>query len=247
MQRPLPWRDASSDGPLPRETVLHCAMDDRDGDGAALAQDRMGLTVLSGATRLGGFVPPLLAEASGVIPPLDAEHATEALIDDLCARLLSAHSATALLEAWCTERGLAHDARLVAERVPSPTRPPSAVQRARLAIGAGEPVRYRRVRLICAGLVLSEAENWYVPARLTPAMNAVLDATQMPFGRVVHPLVPMRRHLSLLRLWKPAGQEWPATSEPLFRVEALLSTEAGLPFCEVAETYTGAVLASGPR
>lgn len=108
-------------------------------------------------------------------------------------------------------------------------------------------VRYRRVKLICADIVLSEAENWYVPSRLTPEMNAVLDATQTPFGRVVHPLMPLRRHLSLRRLWLPTTEGSPALGEPLFVVEALLSTGAGLPFCEVAETYTGAVLACGPH
>ena len=235
-------RGASSDGRLLAEVLLHCAMDDRDGDRAAPAQDRLTLTTLAGAAGLGELVP-----VPRRFHPSVSEAGTEHLIEALSLRLRQAHSATAVLEAWCAERGLAPEPQLVAERVPGPVPLPSPLQRARLAIGPDEPLRYRRVRLTCAGLVLSEAENWYVPARLTPAMNAVLEASQTPFGRVVHPLAPLRRHLSLLRLWRPVAEEWPAAGEPLFRVEAVLSTGSGLPFCEVAETYTGAVLTRGAR
>ncbi|PSD26806.1 hypothetical protein C7E18_12155, partial [Stenotrophomonas maltophilia] len=31
----------------------------------------------------------------------------------------------------------------------------------------------------------SEADNWYLPDHLSPAMNQVLDSTDEPFGRVV--------------------------------------------------------------
>jgi len=169
------------------------------------------------------------------------------LIETLSARLLSAHSATQVLEAWCSERGLAADPRIVAVRVPGADKAPSPAQRMHLSVGPDETVRYRRVRLTCGGHILSEADNWYVPARLTPEMNAVLETTQTPFGRVVHPLAPTRRNLSLRMLWQPGTQRPPEPDDPLFSVEAVLSTGEGLPFCEVAETYTGAVLAHGGR
>lgn len=172
---------------------------------------------------------------------------TARLIETLSARLLAAHSATAVLEAWCAERGLADDPRIVAVRVPGIDKAPSPEQRARLSVGPDEPVRYRRVRLTCGPYVLSEADNWYVPGRLTPAMNAMLDGTQTPFGRVVRPLTPTRRNLSLRMLWSPGREAVPAADEPLFAVEAVLSTGEGLAFCEVAETYTGAVLAQVRR
>jgi hypothetical protein len=37
-----------------------------------------------------------------------------------------------------------------------------------LGVDPDEPVRFRRVPLKCGDHVLSEAENWYVPSRLTP-------------------------------------------------------------------------------
>ena len=49
-------------------------------------------------------------------------------------------------------------------------RPEAALARAAPAPGIGpdEPVAYRHVRLRCGDHVLSEADNWYVPSRLTP-------------------------------------------------------------------------------
>ena len=178
--------------------------------------------------------------------PLSAPRADDVagLVAGLRTRILAAPSATAVLEAWCAERGLAAEPRLVARRVAAPEKALSAEQRGRLAIGPDEPVRYRRVRLACGEHVLSEADNWYVPARLTAAMNATLDSTDAPFGRVVRPLAPSRRNIAL-RAAEPGPR--PGRDTPLFEVDAVLTTGDGLPFCEVAETYLGAVLGAGPR
>ena len=172
---------------------------------------------------------------------------TARVIETLRERLLAGPSATAVLEAWCAERGLSDDPRLVARRVAGADNPLTALQRQRLGLAADEPVRYRRVRLTCGSHVLSEADNWYVPSRLTAEMNATLDTTETPFGRVVRPLKPTRSNLGLRILWQPAGGQTPEPGDALFSVEAVLSTADGVPFCEVAETYTGAVLAEGRR
>ena len=188
------------------------------------------------------------AEAPAVAHQGDSVGAeTARVIETLRARLLAGPSATADLEAWCAERGLSDDPRLVARRVAGADKPLTALQRQRLGLAADEPVRYRRVRLTCGSHVLSEADNWYVPSRLTPEMNATLDTTETPFGRVVRPLKPTRSNLGLRILWQPAGGRTPEPGDALFSVEAVLSTADGVPFCEVAETYTGAVLAEGRR
>lgn len=212
--------------------------------------DRAATRVLTaGLAALGAAVPPgdagiARAQAVGAVETgRETQNGSEAraLIETLSARLLAAPSATAVLEAWCAERGLAPDPRIIAVRVPGPEKPPGAARRERLAVGADEPIRYRRVRLTCGGHVLSEADNWYVPSRLRPEMNAALDNSQAPFGYVVRPLGPSRRNLSLTMLWSPEKGGTPGPGEPLFSVEAVLSA-GGVPFCEVAETYTGAVL-----
>ncbi len=227
---------------------MRCAMD-ADADGAMGPEGNRRIAVLALAAAVGGVsgLAPVRSDGLQAIQPSEPRAGTERLIETLSARLLAAHSATAVLEAWCAERGLASDPRLTAVRVPGADRPITDVQRERLAVPADEPVRYRRVRLTCGGHVLSEADNWYVPSRLTPEMNAALETTQAPFGRVVHPLSPTRRNLSLTMLWTPDEAELPGPEKELFFVEAVLSTGAGIPFCEVAETYTGAVLARGPR
>ncbi len=199
-----------------------------------------------GLATAGAMTPPAETRAHETQDKTQDEAGARAVIETLSARLLAAPSATAVLEAWCAERGLATDPRIVAVRVPGIDKLPSPTQRERLAVGPDEAVRYRRVRLTCGGHVLSEADNWYVPGRLTPEMNTALDATQAPFGTVVRPLKPSRRNLSLRMLWRPGEGTAPGPDAPLFAVEAVLST-GGVPFCEVAETYTGAVLAQGGR
>ena len=81
-------------------------------------------------------------------------------------------------------------------------------QRQLLGVNAMETIRYRRVRLICGGHVLSEADNWYVPARLTLEMNRVLDTTDTAFGRAMQSLNFRRRTLSAKLLWSPLPQDW---------------------------------------
>ncbi|MDQ0447718.1 hypothetical protein [Methylobacterium aerolatum] len=161
------------------------------------------------------------------------------MVEDLRGRIVRSDSATAVLERWCAEKGLAGQARLVALRDTSLDKTPTDEQRARLGVTPGEPVRYRHVRLACGTRVLSEADNWYVPSRLTPEMNAALDGTDTPFGRVVRPLAPVRRVVAVQSFPLPPA---PAADTPLVRVDAVLVTGSGAPFCEVVETYLGAAL-----
>jgi chorismate-pyruvate lyase len=178
-------------------------------------------------------------------------------VQSLNARLLSADSATRVLEAWCAEHRLAPEAVITAEPDPAASKPISAAQRLRLKIGPDEPVRYRRVKLRCGAVVLSEADNWYVPARLTPQMNEQLERTDTPFGKVVAPLGINRRTVGAEVLWRPLGPaDWdmrsradniaafaaPADPPPAHVIEhrALVFDRDGAPLAEVVETYTGA-------
>jgi hypothetical protein len=91
-----------------------------------------------------------------------------ALLQTLNAELLSGDSATLTLDRWCASHALAAPARVIAERVSGSDAAATPEQRQLLGVGPAEPVRFRRVRLKCGAHVLSEAENWYVPSRLTP-------------------------------------------------------------------------------
>lgn len=179
-----------------------------------------------------------------------------ALLESLDADLLSHDSATLTLERWCDAHRLAVPARIRAERVLGADKLPGEEQRRLLGVGAGEPLRYRRVRLACGAHILSEADNWYVPARLTPEMNQVLDTSDVAFGRAVQALEFRRRTLSAELLWHPLSEGWEmdgslpspgpaalAIPAEVLRHRAVLTLPDGTPFSEVIETYTGDVLA----
>lgn len=173
-------------------------------------------------------------------------------------RLLASRSATATLEAWCREHGLADPPTVVATRVNQNEKPPTEQQRAELQVGPDEPVRYRSVLLSCGERQLSHAENWYVPSRLTPEMNHALDTTNTPFGKVVAPLQPTRTTQDMRQLWevlpdgwesRPAAElrDWAARHQDviryvedreMFRHVAVLSRRGdNLPIAQVHETY----------
>jgi hypothetical protein len=170
---------------------------------------------------------------------------------------LSHDSATSTLERWCDVHRLASPARIVALRIPGSEKPVSPEQRLELGVTPTEPIRYRRVRLLCGTVVLSEADNWYVPGRLTAEMNKVLDSTDVPFGRAVQALHFRRHTLSSTQLWFPLPDGWEMNAIPLsnpsssvltipsqlLQHRALLTLPDGTPFSEVVETYTAGILA----
>lgn len=178
-----------------------------------------------------------------------------ALLETLNADLLSNDSATLTLDRWCEAHKMATPAKIVAERVHGNDKEPTDEIRQSLGVSAAEPVRYRHVRLHCGEHVLSEADNWYVPARLTADMNKVLDTTDTAFGRAVQELHFHRRTLSARLLWSPLPQGWEMASRlpsagkgPLqipaetIQHRAVLSLPDGTPISLVVETYTNEVL-----
>lgn len=215
----------------------------------------------------------LCAAAVLAAAPARAQHAPEwpdalltrtqalALVQGLNAELLASRSATATLEKWCGDHGLAPEPRVVAEVMDGEPRAAQPEQRQRLRADSGEVVRYRRVRLRCGDHVLSEAENWYLPGRLTPEMNRLLETSDTPFGRVVAPLEPYRRTFAARLLWSPLPDGWERSAQgappclstgalaipgALFEHGALVLGRDNRPIAEVHETYQGALLAFSP-
>ena len=182
---------------------------------------------------------------------------TQALaeLQTLNAQLLSHPSATLTLEHWCAAHHLAPEAKIVAHRVHGEDKPLPDGARALLGIGADEPVRYRHVALSCGDVVLSDADNWYVPARLTADMNHQLDTSDVPFGKVVQPLRFRHQTLSAELLWSPLPEGWdsgallpPSSGKSLVMPDHVLQHRAVLytgdnqPFSLVVESYTHHVL-----
>jgi hypothetical protein len=180
-----------------------------------------------------------------------------ALLQTLNADLLSHDSATLTLDRWCDAHHLASPAKVVAVRDKAAIKEPTADQRRALGVGPTEPIRYRRVQLACGSHVLSEADNWYVPSRLTPYINHQLDTGDIAFGRAAQPLHFQRRTLSARLLWSPLPDGWEvaptalpdpgaktlAIPHAVLEHQALLVLPDGTPISQVIETYTDQVLA----
>ena len=179
-----------------------------------------------------------------------------ALVETLNATLLAARSATFTLDQWCADHKLSSETKIRAQLIRGVEKPLTPEQRQRLEIDGHEPVKFRHVELKCGDHTLSEADNWYVPSRLTAEMNTVLDTTDTPFGRAVAALKPFRRTFAVDILWKPLADGWETRSLPadhpqqaltmppqLFQHRALVITPELKPISEVAETYTSENLA----
>ncbi|HXZ02005.1 MAG TPA: hypothetical protein VEI03_18575 [Stellaceae bacterium] len=175
-----------------------------------------------------------------------------ALVQTLNGEILAASSATLALDKWCGDHRLAGtgEAKVVAHLIPGAKEQATPEQRQRLGVGPDEPIRYRRVELVCGDHLLSVADNWYVPSRLTPEMNHLLETTDTPFGRAVLALNFTRRTFAATVLWRPLPDAWETRPVPrfaggasmpipqaLFEHRAVLYTKDGLAFSEVRETY----------
>lgn len=200
---------------------------------------------------------PVWADVSawpdGVVPRLEAL----ALVQTLNAEILASASATLALEKWCAQHRLAgsNEAKIVARLIRGTPKPATEEQRQRLQVGPDEALGYRRVQLVCGDRVLSEADNWYVPSRLTPEMNRLLDTTDTPFGKAVQSLQPFRQTYAAKTLWWPLPQGWEtqalpaiesggtlAIPEVLFEHRAVVFSRDRLPLSEVRESYKSPLL-----
>lgn len=158
------------------------------------------------------------------VAPAFAEDTVQQLEQDLTA----APSATQFLTDKCASLKLASPAAIKARRERL-LLPASRETRLALGVDANTPLGYRRVLLSCGVHVLSEADNWYVPGRLTPQMNQTLDASDTPFGAVVKPLDFHRKTLKMEALHDRMH---------VLQVTAVLISGEGKPFSLVVENYS---------
>jgi DNA-binding GntR family transcriptional regulator len=157
----------------------------------------------------------------------DGASQRRAAIEKLRDDLVNGPSATQVLTQYCADLKLAAVPVVRAVRDETLIPAPPAV-RASLQAGEDEPIRHRRVRLVCGEQMLSAADNWYVPARLTPEMNQQLDETDTSFGTVVRPLNFHRETLEAALT---------DDSNTILRITALLRTPENVPFSMVVELY----------
>lgn len=162
------------------------------------------------------------------------------LRDRFEAQLAANESATAALQSWCATRNIADPAQITVEHVETSEKTPAGAIRWMLKVDADEPLGYRHVRLVCGSTVMSVAHNWYVPGRLTPAMNTTLETTNTPFGRAVAELNFTRQRLESI---KGPGATCPSNAVLTHRA-ILRREEDAQPISMVIECYTPANLAA---
>ena len=220
------------------------------------------------ASAVGVFLPALLGGAvwaqQTTAPAWPDSYLTRlqalAVLQTLNGELLASRSATLTLEKWCADHKLAAEPKILARLVRGNEKPASPETRQRLGVAPDEPVKHRYVQLTCGEHVLSEADNWYVPNRLTPEMNNVLETTDTPFGKAVQALGFYRQTFSAEVLWSPLPKGWElgvgdrpaevrgtlAIPEHLLEHRAVLYTREQKPFSEVDEVYADDLLAFPP-
>lgn len=216
------------------------------------------VAVIGGCSTLPLSQPAQSASPSGWNNSYQSRLEVLALMQSLNATILGSNSATASLQQWCADHHMAAEARISARLMPGATNPPTPEQLQRLQVNSPNETRYRLVQLSCGNKVLSIAENWYVPARLTADMNHQLENTDTPFGKAVQPLAPFRRTFEVKLLWSPLPAGWELAPAPtqaaanaqqplaipaeLFSHRAVLYSKDNLPIAEVSEHYQGALL-----
>ena len=179
-----------------------------------------------------------------------------AILQTLNANLLGSKSATRTLQVWCEDHQMADIPKIIAIRDTSLNKEVSPEIRKMLQATTSDPIVYRRVKLYCGKHVLSEADNWYLPTRLTPEMNNLLADTDTPFGVVVRELNFHRQTEKVDLLWQPLPKNWEqkkrmltnkksplAIPDWVLQHQAILFSDKNVPFSYVIETYTKEVFA----
>jgi len=182
------------------------------------------------------------------IPAPPAEAA--ALVRELSDHLLHASTATEALHAWCAARGLsAGPITAVKQHLDRPRYADDDVLD-ELRPARHERIAYRCVQLVRGLVVLSEADNWFIPERLPPEVRSALEATDMPFGAAIARLRPSRRTYFVrypeLSTASEAGTSGcPAgllPSMPILEHKAVVLDRNRQPLSVVSERYCAALL-----
>jgi len=206
-----------------------------------------------------GFYTSLHSESLTTLPDTFLSRLKiTSVIQLLDVRLLSSSSATATLEKWCSDHRLAQEPKIIANRIKTIDKIPSLETRQRLNVDKNELVLFRHVELRCGEHILSEADNWYVPSRLSPEINKILEQSDVPFGKAIGSLKPIRKTFYSQLLWSPLPENWEMNdisnnadkisalpfhpAHFILEHRALVLSHDQTPLSEVDENYTDELL-----
>lgn len=225
----------------------------------SLPREAAGALILLVSVSTAAATQTLPASQGSAIWPTDVMARLEAtaLLQSLNVELLTGDSEKQTLEHWCVSHRLVSNPQIAIERVLDAEELPTEAQRKMLATAEKEPVRHRKVRVRCGSSVLLEADDWYLPSRVSPQVNALLEGTELPLQRAVQIAHFKRRTLSATLLWPQLPElgelgsakgvtESQAIGPLPARVlthHVLLMLPDGRPFGEIQANYMGNVLA----
>ncbi|WP_375195855.1 hypothetical protein [Sphingobium sp.] len=195
-----------------------------------------------------GLTAPSIADPGIATARPAANPQSVAEISTLRYEIREAASATQVLDRWCTSHHMAPAGAVIAEKIANKPVPATAQLRRALQLKASDRIQFRHVRLRCNGHILSVARLWYVPSRLPASMEASLQQTGTPFGKVVAPLHLDRKSAGSSSAWLPKEDGPMAKTPPriLFSQRALMSRADGLPIAYVVEDYQRGLLGFAP-
>lgn len=208
--------------------------------------------MLISAAGTGSLSPALLSLFQ--IPDFIPMGATsEEIAADLCSAIFDCHSVTATLGNWCAARGLGGPALRSEVHARSGRLPLPMPGGAALDLGPGERVRHRAITLFCGDLPLLDADNWYLPDRLSARARRLLEETDTPFGTALED-ASLGRVTTAARLPSKVLARLDATSleiddvradaaVPLLIVRGVVSSEAG-PVSFVEERFRPELIAA---
>lgn len=195
-----------------------------------------------------GLTAPLIAHPGIAAAQTVATPQSIAQVSELRDEIGMAASATQVLDRWCASHHMAPAGAVIAEKIANKPVPATAQLRRTLQLKAPDRVQLRHVRLRCNGHILSIARLWYVPSRLPASLEASLQQTGTPFGKVVAPMHLDRKSAGSSSAWLPKGGVPTAKTPPqiLFSQRAIMSRADGLPIAYVVEDYQRGLLGFAP-
>ena len=151
-------------------------------------------------------------------------------------------TATAFLNDWLYEEFGVIDAELCIDILQTETDPVCEALLRLLDVEQPADLAYRRVVISHDSVALSEAQNWYVPKRLTVEMRRAIARTRQPFGHIVGPIVAHRDELPRMTQASIPDSPKPRCKAPILECSALLRRSDDKPISLVREWYTSAIV-----
>ncbi len=166
-----------------------------------------------------------------------------ARVNRLNSHILEASTVSQGLETWCQAQRIGGGGGTLQAAVLSVRRGTAPFDdTVHAEIGNVGGLVHRQVKLVRGGLVLAVADVWYAEDRLTPEMRDMLETTNIPFGWVVAPLLPVRQNFAVITQDFEGGWHNALDHKPILEHRAYLTSDADLALAVTREVFLETLL-----